>query len=322
MDNVGNSLNNQQPLDAAALKRMAEAAARQASSLVEFRKQNLSAPGDVASAPFHEEWSKLLLYGTSHEAIEGFRESAKDQYVFQSYILYCLKYPTYERSYIVIICSTADMASRKLLAITRLFQSADCASMRMHMDRVVENSGKAFQAVYKDGMQVRIEAFGKGGAIRGLVWGAKRPDIIIINDPQDLEDMNSPTTMEKDWDWFLSDVIFLGNSSRLFIIGNNLGANCIIERIFSNSRSLGFDCRRYPVLDDQFPFLIGRFVTSANRLIAAVSSCVSIPHRKICNSVPRRKQPENKSVSIPHRKICNELPLLEPLYKQLCFHSS
>ena len=250
MDNVGNSLNNQQPLDAAALKRMAEAEARQASSLVEFRKQNLSAPGDVASAPFHEEWSKLLLYGTSHEAIEGFRESAKDQYVFQSYILYCLKYPTYERSYIVIICSTADMASRKLLAITRLFQSADCASMRMHMDRVVENSGKAFQAVYKDGMQVRIEAFGKGGAIRGLVWGAKRPDIIIINDPQDLEDMNSPTTMEKDWDWFLSDVIFLGNSSRLFIIGNNLGANCIIERIFSNSRSLGFDCRRYPVLDD------------------------------------------------------------------------
>ena len=235
--------------DVEAVRRMAEDETRCASSLVAFRKQYLAAPDDVDAAPFHEEWSRLLLYGREHEAIEGYRSSAKDQYVFQAYIMYCLKYPTYERSYIVIICATAEMAARKLLAITRRFQAPDCASMRVHLEKVVEDSGKAFQALYRDGMQVRGEAFGKGGAIRGLVWGAKRPDIIIINDPQDLEDMNSPATMEKDWDWFTSDVIFLGNSTRIFLIGNNLGALCIIERVFQFARQLNFDCRRYPVLD-------------------------------------------------------------------------
>ncbi|MDO5116374.1 MAG: hypothetical protein Q4D58_09790 [Synergistaceae bacterium] len=229
---------------------MADAEARQASSLVEFRRYNLAAPDDVEAAPFHEEWSRLLLFGRMHEAIEGYRESAKDQYVFQGFSMFCLKYPAYERSYIVFVCATATIAANKLRAITRRFQSAECNGMRLHVERVIEDSGNAFQVLYKDGMQVRIEAYGKGSSIRGLVWGAKRPDIIILNDPQDPDDMYSPATLEKDWDWFLSDVIFMGNSTRLFVIGNNLGALCIIERIFANARELGFDCRRYPALDD------------------------------------------------------------------------
>lgn len=236
-------------LDVEGVRRMAELEARQAASLVEFRRCNLAAPDDVEAAPFHEEWSRLLLFGRENEAIEGFRGSAKDQYVFQAYIMYCLKYPAYERCYIVILCATGRIAQSKLLAITRRFQSAECSSMRPHVERVIEDSGAAFQVLYKDGMQVRVEAYGKGASIRGLVWGAKRPDILIMNDPQDLEDMNSPRTLEKDWEWFTSDVIFLGNSTRIFLIANNLGALCIIERVFQHARELRFDCRRYPVLD-------------------------------------------------------------------------
>ena len=236
--------------DVEEVKRMAAAEAKCAASLVEFRSCHLAAPDDVDAAPFHEEWSRLLLFGRNNEAIEGYRESAKDQYVFQAFSMYCLKYPAYERCYIIFVCATATIAANKLRSITRRFQSAECAGMRLHVAKIIEDSGSAFQVLYKDGMQVRIEAYGKGASIRGAVWGAKRPDVLVLNDPQDPDDMYSPATLEKDWDWFMSDIIFLGNSTRLFVIGNNLGALCIIERIFANARELGFDCRRYPALDE------------------------------------------------------------------------
>lgn len=226
---------------------LAEAEARQASSLVEFRAANLAAPGDVAPAPFHREWSDLLLRGRGHVAVEGFRESGKDQYVFNAFLLYALKYPVYERSYIVLVCSTSSIAERKLKAVTRLYKAHK--NLRIGVEKIIEDSGRAFQVCYQDGAQVRIEAYGKGGAIRGIVWGAHRPDIIVINDPQDLEDTYSPSVLEKDWDWFTSEILFLSQSSRIFLIGNNLGANCIIERVFALPADFGFECRKYPILD-------------------------------------------------------------------------
>ena len=56
--------------------------------------------------------------------------------------------------------------------------------------------------------------------------------------------------LERDWEWFLSDVKFLGKFTRIFIIGNNLGANCIIERIFLNPKELGFKIMRTPIIHE------------------------------------------------------------------------
>ena len=39
------------------------------------------------------------------------------------------------------------------------------------------------------------------------------------------------TVTESDWEWFLTDIIFLGRNSRIFMIGNNLGDRCIVETI-------------------------------------------------------------------------------------------
>ena len=218
------------------------------SSLVAFRDRFLASPTDVASARFHHRWSDLLLRGKRHYACEGFRESGKDQYVFQAYLLHALTYPLPDRCYVVIVASTQTLASAKLKDVTRQFQARDREELRLDVDKVVEDSGQAFQVRYTDGMQVRIEAYGKGASIRGLVWGTRRPDILILNDLQDLEDMQSPTTLEKDWDWFLGDVMFLGNSTRIFLIGNNLGESCVIERVSTSANELGFIFERVPIM--------------------------------------------------------------------------
>ena len=216
-------------------------------SLVEFRRLFFPALDDVPPAPFHTEWSDILLRGDRHFAVEAFRESAKTQIVIRANLLHALAYPQRHRSYLVVICSTQRAASKKLQECSRELAASD--AIRALVEKVVEDSGLALEVQYRSGQRVRIEAYGKGAAVRGLSWGAKRPDLVIIDDPQDEEDARSETVTETDWDWFLSDVYFLGQSSRIFLIGNNLGERCIVERVLAGAEQLGFQAVRIPALD-------------------------------------------------------------------------
>lgn len=228
------------------LKAQIEIEERALNSLLSFRKEFIHSPDDVKPADFHEDWSKILLNGTGNFAIEAFRESAKTQIVIRANLLHALTYPQEHRSYLVIICATQTRASKSLTDVSREFLSN--AGMKGLVQEVKDNSGLALEVHYKTGQKVRIEAYGKGAAVRGLSWGSKRPDLVIIDDPQDEEDARSETVTETDWDWFLSDVYFLGQSTRIFLIGNNLGERCIIEQVLRNAESLKFTVQRIPIL--------------------------------------------------------------------------
>ena len=228
------------------LKPQIESEERALNSLVAFREEFIPSKEDVSPAKFHEEWSDILLRGQGNFAIEAFRESAKTQIVIRANLLHALTFPQMSRSYLVIICATQTTASKKLQEVSREFlASPDMCGL---VSEVKDNSGLALEVHYIDGQRVRIEAYGKGAAVRGLSWGAKRPDLVIIDDPQDEEDARSETVTVNDWDWFLSDVFFLGQSTRIFMIGNNLGERCIIEQVISHSQQLNFTARRIPIL--------------------------------------------------------------------------
>lgn len=233
--------------DSAEIDAMVARSEKALSSLVAFREAFMPSADDVAPAPFHEEWSGILLHGKGHFAIEAFRESAKTQIVIRANLLHALTFPQPGREYLVVVCATQRTASKKLAEVSREFQTTP--EMRGLVTKVREDSGLALEVEYRTGEVVRVEAYGKGAAVRGLSWGAKRPDLIIVDDPQDAEDARSETVTETDWDWFLSDVLFLGQSSRIFLIGNNLGERCIIERVMAGADRLGFTARRIPILD-------------------------------------------------------------------------
>lgn len=225
------------------------------SCLVDYRTLLLptNPKTEVSSAPFHRRWSTDLLKGVDHFAVEAFRESAKTQYVIRAYLLHALSYPKKECSYIVILKANETLAENKLREV--IVEYTTNPLINTNLVEIKERSGKSFVIIAKtlDGeeIEVRIEAYGKGSSIRGLANKDKRPDIVIGDDLQDLEDMKSPTTLEQDWDWFLGDIWFLGKHTRLFIIGNNLGEACIIERIFVNAEKLGFKTYKIPKLDER-----------------------------------------------------------------------
>lgn len=230
-------------------KKLAKAVAKASKNLVNYRKILLNVGEDeVAPAPFHYDWSRDLLKGKGNYAIQGFRESAKSQYILRSFPLYCLTFPSRDRDYIPIIKKNQTLASNKLKEIEREYETNPI--IRGNLVKIHEQSGEVFSVDVKNAegevINVRFEAYGKGASIRGLVNQDRRPKIVIIDDPQDVEDSKSLTVQETDWNWFLSDVKFLGQKTRIFLIGNNLGERCIIERVFNNAKELKFKTSRVP----------------------------------------------------------------------------
>lgn len=230
-------------------KAFVEAVEKAFKNLVNFRSIILVNQQNAAPAWFHFEWSTELLHGEGHTAIEAFRESAKTQYILRAFPLYALMFPSKARDYIVLIKNTAKLARQKLLEIEDEYRTNPV--LRANMVKINQESGEVFDVDVRTGegevINIRIEAYGKGSSIRGLANLDRRPKICIIDDPQDQEDAKSPTTLEGDWKWFLSDVIFLGKYTRIFLIGNNLGEKCIVEQVATHAQDLNFKFFRIPI---------------------------------------------------------------------------
>lgn len=212
----------------------------------------MPAPSELPPPPFHYEWNDILLNGKKHFCVEAFRESGKSQIVIRGHTLYRLVYPSVDYDYILLILANQRTASKKLKEIADEYLSDPILSA--NLVRVKEQSEKAFCVEVLDTsgniIEVRLEAYGKGSAIRGLSYRNSRPKLVVMDDVQDSESAQSETTCDKDWEWFLSDVMFLGQNTRVFMIANNLGERCLIERAISNAEQLQFSWKRIPIIDE------------------------------------------------------------------------
>jgi predicted phage terminase large subunit-like protein len=210
---------------------------------------------ELKSPYFHYDLSDLLLKDKGNVAIEMFRESGKSAYALRTFPLHSLSYPSKDRDYIVIIKKNQTLASNKLKEL--IDEYSNNPLVRHNLVQIKEQNAQAFSVDVKNEkgeiINVRIEAYGKGAAIRGLSNQDRRPKVVVLDDIQDKEDARSETIVETDWNWFLSDVVFLGKTARIFLIGNNLGEKCVIERTINNAKQLKFQAIRIPVMKDGKP---------------------------------------------------------------------
>lgn len=221
-------------------------------SIIDFRSRFLSQEDDVEPAWFHYAWNDILLHGKRHFVCEGFRESAKTQIVIKGYCLHTLTFPKHD-TYILFILNSKDLASARLKDISSAYITNKTLSA--NLIKIKAESQDAFEVNVSDPdgneRNVRIEAYGKGSSVRGSTHRDRRPDIVLVDDPQDIDDMGSDLTLERDWKWFMSDVMFLGQSSRIFLIGNNLGERCIAEKCIKLAHALDFDSMVVPIMNEQ-----------------------------------------------------------------------
>ena len=136
-------MNSQQEAD------LIEAFGKARKNLVAFRRILLNVGEDeVAPAWFHYEWSELLLHSKKSTAIEGFRESAKSQYVLRAFPLYSLLFPSKDRDYIVIVKNNATLARNKLKEIQAEYNTNP--AVQASLVKIREESGDVFSVDVKN----------------------------------------------------------------------------------------------------------------------------------------------------------------------------
>lgn len=84
---------------------------------------------------------------------------------------------------------------------------------------------------------VKIEVFGSGKRMRGLRHGPHRPDLVILDDLENDENVRSPTQRDKLESWLTKTVLKLGaadDSLDLFYIGTLLHYDSVLARTLKN----------------------------------------------------------------------------------------
>lgn len=166
-------------------------------------------------------------------ALAAPRGEAKSTLVTQLFTLWCAV--TGRKHYVVIVMDALDQALPMLEAIKaeldsnpRLIQDFPeaCGAGRVWQQRVVLTANNA-----------KLEVFGSGKRIRGLRHGPHRPDLVILDDLENDENVRSPAQRDKLESWLKKTVLKLGaadDSLDLVYIGTLLHYDAVLARTLAN----------------------------------------------------------------------------------------
>ena len=141
-----------------------------------------------------------------HLAIAAPRGEAKSTLVSQLFTLYCLV--AQKKRYALIVMDSIDQAYPMLEAIKVELEF----NQRLRVDfPEIAGQGRVWQAatiVTKANQKVQVA--GSGKKLRGLRHGAYRPDLVVLDDIENDEQVRSPEQRDKLHDWLKKTVLPLG----------------------------------------------------------------------------------------------------------------
>lgn len=149
----------------------------------------------------------------SHLAIQAPRGEAKSTYCSLFYPLRCALEHTEDY---IIICSDSSDQTKKLIAHIREEVEENHLLAQMYPEAMSRVRANAHRIVFGNG--VVIEGLSTGQKIRGARKRAKRPTLIIIDDPEAEDNKISPTLSAQTKDWFDNAVLKAGEPGTNFIV--------------------------------------------------------------------------------------------------------
>lgn len=161
------------------------------------------------------------------------RGEAKSTLVSQLFTLYCLI--TQQKRYALIVMDSIDQAYPMLEAIKVELEF----NQRLRIDfPEVAGSGRVWQAatiVTKANQKVQVA--GSGKKLRGLRHGAYRPDLVILDDIENDEQVRSAEQRDKLHNWLKKTVLPLGAADGkldIVYIGTILHYDSVLSRTLSS----------------------------------------------------------------------------------------
>jgi predicted phage terminase large subunit-like protein len=227
------------------------------SSFAVFMAAYLSHYWNLPAADFHteliallEDWKQELL------AITGFRGSGKSSIVALAFVMWCA---LFEKAHFIILVNETDEVGK--LSIANIREELQSNPLIEHDFGTVISSEQVSTKFSETNVLlangVRIMARSRGQKIRGLRHRQYRPDLVIIDDCEEIDKVQSKIYRDKTERWIRGVVIpaIEELKARLIIIGNELHRDALMARLRKKDKpdAMGhiFTNRSYPLVDDK-----------------------------------------------------------------------
>lgn len=215
-------------------------------------------------APFHKEMFEF----TENEAltltnITAFRGSAKSTIFTQSFPIWAMT-GKLNKKFILIVSQTQQQARLHLTNIKRELESNALLKSDIGPFQEVTDEWSSSSIVVPK-YNTRISAVSTDQSTRGVRHHQYRPDLIILDDIEDLASVKTKEQRDKTYNWVMGDVIPAGSeNTKIVIVGNLLHSDSVQMRLaehIENDEMEGI-FKEYPLLDENnHPTWKSRFVT-------------------------------------------------------------
>ena len=167
------------------------------------------------------------------DAIAAPRGEAKSTLVSQLFVLWCLV--TGRKRYPVIVMDSIDQAYPMLEAIKAELEF----NPRLSMDfPEVTGQGRVWQAgTIVTRNDAKVQVAGSGKKLRGLRHGPYRPDLAVLDDIENDEQVRNPEQRDKLQSWVSKTILPLGGAGAKFdvvYIGTILHYDSVLSRTLNN----------------------------------------------------------------------------------------
>lgn len=211
--------------------------------------------------------------------IVSFRGSGKTTIIANSFPIWSI-IGKLQKKYIVILCKTQENARRTLKNIKDELENNDL--LRDDLGPFQEEHSTDWNAasIFIPKFGARITVASMEQSIRGTKHGSYRPDLIILDDVEDLDSVRTRESRDKLYQWFTGDVVPLGDKdTQIFIIGNLLHEDSLLKRLknaIENERMDGV-YKEYPLVNEKEEILWpGKYPNIA---------CIEIEKRRLGNNI-------------------------------------
>ena len=170
---------------------------------------------------------------SQNDAVAAPRGEAKSTIVSQLWVLYCIV--TGQTHYALIVMDSIDQAYPMLEAIKAELEF----NPRLMMDfPEICGQGRVWQAgTIVTRNNVKVQVAGSGKKLRGLRHGPWRPDLVVLDDIENDENVLSPEMRDKLESWLTKTVLQLGGPGQkldVIYIGTVLHYDSVLQRQLRN----------------------------------------------------------------------------------------
>lgn len=185
--------------------------------------------------------------------IVAFRGSAKSTIVTLSYSLWAIL-GLHQKKFVLIICQTQSQARQHMVNIRRELENNKLLKSDMGPFQEEVGGEWALSSLVFRNTNARITVASVDQSIRGVRHYEHRPDLLILDDVEDMNSCKTREGREKIFDWFTREVMPLGDiGTRTVIVGNLLHEDSLMMRLKAKmeSKELRGIFRWYPLVDDE-----------------------------------------------------------------------